>query len=193
MENVDYNDIELNFFKTDEENKVAKVIMKYEKPEDLFDLNCVSETPVLSQDELMHIGSLFGLVTAEYKVDLTIRFDDMGSYDEDKLMDIFIRNFAIESKSKTGMNNDRKKLAFWFIGVGAVSFILMFMIRALWNTGSVWSELFFYMFDIITMVVLYQAATILLVENREQRSLTRHLKHRFYAIHFEQNTNDTAA
>ena len=193
MENVDYNDIELNFFKTDEENKVAKVIMKYEKPEDLFDLNCVSETPVLSQDELMHIGSLFGLVTAEYKVDLTIRFDDMGSYDEDKLMDIFIRNFAIESKSKTGMNNDRKKLAFWFIGVGAVSFILMFMIRALWNTGSVWSELFFYMFDIITMVVLYQAATILLVENREQRSLTRHLQHRFYAIHFEQNTNDTAA
>ena len=167
--------------------------MKYEKPEDLFDLNCVSETPVLSQDELMHIGSLFGLVTAEYKVDLTIRFDDMGSYDEDKLMDIFIRNFAIESKSKTGMNNDRKKLAFWFIGVGAVSFILMFMIRALWNTGSVWSELFFYMFDIITMVVLYQAATILLVENREQRSLTRHLQHRFYAIHFEQNTNDTAA
>ena len=35
MGKVTHEDIELSFFETDEENKVAKVIMKYEKPEDL--------------------------------------------------------------------------------------------------------------------------------------------------------------
>lgn len=186
MDKVDYNDIEVSFFETDEENKVAKVIMQYERPEDLFDMNCISETPVMSRDELAHIESIFELVTAEYNVDLTIRFSDMGEYDQDSLMDILMKNLTIDNKSRTHMASDRQKLAFAFIAIGVVSFILMFMIKALWTTGSVWSELFFYMFDIIVMVVLYQAATILVVEHREQRVMKKHMLQRFYAVHFEQ-------
>ncbi len=185
MGKVKHEDIEHSFFETDEENKVAKVIMKYKKPEDLFDMKCVSETPVISKDELAHIGRMFELVSAEYKVDLTIRFDDMGIYDENSLMDILKKNFSIEHKSRRHVTSDREKLAFTFIAMGVICFILMFMIKALWTTGSIWSELLFYMFDIITMVVLYQAATILLVEHREQHTVTKHLRDRFYAIHFE--------
>ena len=79
----DLKDIERSFFEIDEENNVAKIVLKYEKPDDIFDMTCVSDTPLLSIEALAYIGNAFGLVSSKHKIDLTLRFDDMGDYTEE--------------------------------------------------------------------------------------------------------------
>lgn len=48
-------------------------------------------------------------------------------------------------------------------------FVLAFMIRYLRNTGSIWSELLFYLLELTTTVFLYEAVTILGLERKALR------------------------
>ena len=183
----DLKDIERSFFEIDEANKVAKIVLKYEKPDDIFDMTCISDTPVLSAEALAYIGNAFGLVSSKYKIDLTLRFDDMGDYTEEKLLKILKKNFLLEMKTKLSANQNRNRLAYLFIVSGVLFFFAMFIIGRFWDSESIWRELFFYLFDIITTVSLYEAVTILSVEREERLSVIKDLQKRFYGIHFEKS------
>ena len=185
MKLKEWERIDDTFFEIDEKEKTAKIVLKYEKPEDILDRTCVSEIPLLRLETLGYFRNIFGKVSPKYKVDLTLRFDDFSDYTEEQLVDILKKNMAIELKSRMSASRSRDKLAYSFIAAGVLSFLLMFLVRCVWNSETVWNELFFYLFDIITTVSLYQAVTILGLERKEKLAVVKKLHDSFSAIHFE--------
>ena len=185
MKLKEWERIDDTFFEIDEKEKIAKIVLKYEKPEDILDRTCVSEIPLLRLETLGYFRNIFGKVSPKYKVDLTLHFDDFSDYTEEQLVDILKKNMAIELKSRMSASRSRDKLAYGFIAAGVLSFLLMFLVRCVWNSETVWNELFFYLFDIITTVSLYQAVTILGLERKEKLAVVKNLHDSFSAIHFE--------
>lgn len=177
--------IEKSFFDIDEKTNVAHIILSFDRPGDIFDTNYISGTPVLSDDFMDWIQSAFELVSPKYRIDLTVRFNDMSGYTGEQLSEIFRKNIDLEFKSKLNANRNRNKIAVGLVGIGVTFFIAMMLISRLWATDSVWKEIFIYMSDIATTVTFWEAMTILVVEQKEKRAYLRNLKHRFSAIAFE--------
>ena len=176
------------FFETDEAKQTAKVVLRFDRPEDLFDPIVASGTPLLRQEALASLQNVFGLVPPKYKVDLTLRFDDYGSYSEEELRDIVVKNFALELKSQEAATQRRSKLAYGFLAAGILNFLLMFTIRYVCPTETIWRELFFYLFDIVTTVSLYEAVTILSLERKGKRAIVKRMHDHFSGLHFEKSS-----
>jgi len=176
--------IEKSFFDIDENAKVARIVLEFDSPEDIFDKNYITKTQVLSDDFSEWIASAFELVSPKYKIDLTIRFKDMGDYTGDDLSEIFRKNIDLEFKSKFVANRKKNQIAYSLIGVGVALFFAMMLISRLWDTDSVWKDVFVYISDIATTVTLWEAMTILVVEQKEKRAYLRNLRSRFTEIRF---------
>ena len=186
-QNRELEQVAQSFFETDEEKKIAKMVLKYEKTEDLFDPACCLLKPIVSREVLAHIGSMFGLVPNDYKVDLTLRFDDLCGYSESQLVEIIRKNFALEMRGSRTQNKSRRNLAFSFIGIGILFFIFMVMIKHFWAADTVWNDLVFYFFDVLTTVAFYQAATILVVEHREKKAIVNSMRDHFHELIIEKS------
>lgn len=186
-QNRELEQVAQSFFETDEEKKIAKMVLKYEKTEDLFDPACCLLKPIVSREVLAHIGSMFGLVPNDYKVDLTLRFDDLCGYPESQLVEIIRKNFALEMRGSRTQNKNRRNLAFSFIGIGVLFFLIMIIIKRFWVADTVWNDLVFYFFDILTTVAFYQAATILVVEHREKKAIVNSMRNHFHELIIEKS------
>ena len=176
--------IEESFFDIDTVNNTAKIVLEFERPEDIFDTNYISKTPVLSDDFSEWIRSAFRLVSSKYKIDLTVRFDDMENYTEDELREIFRKNIDLEFKSNFIANRSKNRIAFSLIGIGVAFFMAMLLINNLWDSASVWKDVFVYISDIATTVTFWEAMTILVVEQKEKRAYLKDLRTRFSSIRF---------
>ena len=73
----------------------------------------------------------------------------------------------------------------WTRSFFIASFFIMFMIHVFWTSESIWSELLFYLLDILTTVFLSEAVTILSLERKEKLAVVKNLRDSFSAIHFE--------
>ena len=102
--------IEKSFFDIDEKTNVAHIILSFDRPSDIFDTNYISGTPVLSDDFMDWIQSAFELVSPKYRIDLTVRFNDMSGYTGEQLSEIFRKNIDLEFKSKLNANRNRNKI-----------------------------------------------------------------------------------
>lgn len=182
--------IDESFFEIDRSNNTAAIILEFERPEDVFDTNYASKVPVLSDDFLELISGAFDLVSPAYKIDLTVRFDDMGDHSEKELSEIFGKNINLELKRKLTDNGKRNRIAYSLMGVGVLFFMFMLMINHLWNSESIWKEIFSYISDIATTVTFWEAMTILVVEQKENRAYMKNLRTRFSAIRFVQKKVD---
>ncbi|MBE6529434.1 MAG: hypothetical protein E7680_02380 [Ruminococcaceae bacterium] len=182
--------IEDCFFEIDKESKIAKIVLEFSRPEDIFDQNYVTKQPILSDDFLEWIGSAFKLVSSKYKIDLSIRFDDLGAYTGEELQDIFCKNIDLEFKSRFSENQKRNRVAYGLIGIGLLFFVGMLLIRNLWQSESIWRDIFIYVSDIATTVTFWEAMTILVVEQKEKREFLFDLASRFTSIHFEKKEKE---
>ena len=45
-----YKQIEQEFFEIDEENMVARISLRFDSPDDIFDTNCCSRIPIFNDD-----------------------------------------------------------------------------------------------------------------------------------------------
>lgn len=185
MKRKEWENLEHAFFTIDEPRKIARVVLRYETPEEMFDRRCVSGTPLLSQETLAELVRVFGLLPAKYKVDLSLRFADFGTYTEERLRDIVLKNFALELKNRQSAAGKRDRLAYGFLAAGVLSFLLMFLFRRFASADSAAGELLFYLLDIGTTVLLYEAVTILSLERKEKLAALRDMHESFSALHFE--------
>ena len=168
-----------SFFETDEETGIAKAVLKFETPEDIFDKTYATATPVLREELIEHMVSVLRLAPPEYKVDLTLRFDDLNGYTEEDLLDIVEKNQALKTKRARLENGSRMRLANFFVAIGVLFFLSMILVRRFWIADTVWNDLFFYFFDIVTTVNFYQAATIFVVEAKERKASIKIMQDHF--------------
>ncbi len=176
--------IEQEFFDIDEEQKIARINLRFPNPSSVFDLNYVSEKPVLSDDFFDWVKSAFDIVPSKYKIDLDIEFEDMQGYDEDELLDIFKLNTMLEYRTLRNASKKRNKIALGLFGVGILFFVLMILINKTWTGESLLKDIFSYVSDIATTVTFWEALTLLVVQNKEDRDYALGLAGRFHSIRF---------
>lgn len=187
----DYEHIENEFFGID--GGTAKVRLHFEKPDEVFDANCLSKTPVLNDDFDEWLQSAFEMVPSKYKLALEISFDDMDGYTQEQLSEIFRKNLLLSARTIGQSVRKRDRLAVGLISAGLIAFIVMMLISRLWEAESLWHEVFFYFLDIATTVLFWEAAGILLVENREHRIKAKAYRERFASIRFCEAKQDSDA
>lgn len=179
---MDFEQIENEFF--DITGDIAIVRLHFENPDEVFDVNCLSRTPIFNDDFDDWLQSAFEMIPSKYKIQLEISFDDMGGYTPDQLDDIFSNNLLLSARTLTQSIHRRDNIAIGLMIAGVVSFIAMMLISKLWETESFWHEVFFYFLDIATTVLFWEAAGILLVETREHRVTVKAYRERFASVRF---------
>lgn len=180
----DFAGLEGQFFDIDEEKKIAHLFLEFEKPSDIFDANSVTKTPVLSDDFLEWFDSAFSYTPDSCRIDLTVSFHDLEGYDEQELSRIFRLNTLLEAKKSARKTREKNRLAFGLIALGALFFGAMLLMQNVWSEGGFFKEMLSYVADIATTVLFWEAATILLVENKERRDYERNLLKKFSSVTF---------
>ena len=185
MKNQAFRDfalIENEFF--DIEEGIASVRLHFGSPDEIFDVNCLSKIPIFNDDFDEWLQSVFRMIPSKYQIALEISFDDMNGFSREQLDDIFRKNLMLAARSASQSVQRRNYIAVGLIGAGLFSFIAMMLTGKLWNDESFWHEVFFYFLDIATTVLFWEAAGILLVENREHRIMAKAYWERFSSISF---------
>ena len=180
----DFKQIEKEFFDVDDETGTAKVCLHFGSPHEVLDSNCLSKTPIFNDNFDEWLQYAFAMIPLKYRIALEITFDDMVGYTPDQLKDIFRKNLMLSARTLFQSIRSRDRIAVGLMAAGALSFIAMMLIGRLWEAGSFWHEVFFYFLDIATTVLFWEAAGILLVENREHRVTMRAFRDRFESIRF---------
>ena len=171
--------IEEEFFEIDKSEDRAVVRLEFDCVSDVFDINYMSKTPVMSDDFLDWVQSAFSIIPPKYKIDLDISFGDTEGYTEDELADIFRKNILLEYRTVYIKTAKKNRIAFGLIGIGLAFFSVMMLMTRLWQTESIWRDVFVYVSDIATTVTFWEAVIILVVENKENRAYRRDLERRF--------------
>lgn len=176
--------IEKEFYDFDEEKKEINFKLEFSEPEEIFDKNSITKVPVLSDEFFSWIQSSLEYTPNDYKLNIDIKFDDMKGYNEQQLKEIFNKNLQLEFKKNHRQKKSKDLIAYSLIAIGIVSLISMLLITWLWTQESLFREIVTYVLDIATTVVIWEAMTMLLVENKERRSYLKNILIRFGSISF---------
>lgn len=176
--------IEKEFYDFDEEKKEINFKLEFSEPEEIFDKNSITKVPVLSDEFFSWIQSSLEYTPNDYKLNIDIKFDDMKGYNEQQLKEIFNKNLQLEFKKNHRQKKSKDLIAYSLIAIGIVSLISMLLITWLWTQESLFRKIVTYVLDIATTVVIWEAMTMLLVENKERRSYLKNILIRFGSISF---------
>ena len=177
--------IEKDFFDVDEETGIAGIDLHFASPDEVFDVNCISKIPIFNDDFDDWIRSAFEVIPSKYRIALKITFGRMEGYTNEQLKEIFRKNLLLSGKVINQKIRIRDRIAYGLIAAGLISFIAMMLIGHLWVSENFWHQVFFYILDIATTVLFWEAAGILLVESREHRVVMKSYRNRFASISFQ--------
>lgn len=189
----DITNIEQDFFEIDKKKKVARIVLDFEKPSDIFDTNYVSKIPVLSDDFLDRIDSAFRIIPKKYKIKLDICFDDMEGFDAAGLEKIFAKNMLLEHRSKVSARKRERNLAWSLIGLGMLLLFSTIFLNLFWQEESIRHEIILYVLDIASTVTFWEAFTILIVKRQEIFGDQKDLISRFAFISFHASEKSALA
>ncbi len=183
----EYENIEREFFEIDDATKTATFSLRFDSPKDIFETNCLSKIPLLTLDFNSWISEAFDSVPRNYKVDLDIEFKDMEGYTPEQLKEYFDKNTVLSVKNGRKQTRIHDRLAVLLILIGFAFLIGMLLMRKFWTTNDFWHDAFFYVLDIATTVLFWEAAGILLVESSRKRLNVRRFATSFGKIEFRQS------
>ena len=118
----EWKNIESEFFELDEPNKIAKMTLRYHSPKELFDPHGETRLPLLKPETMAYLKTMLGYAPPKYKVELTLRFDDLGPYSEQQIADVVIKNSVLELKSIETATRQRDRLAYAFLAPARCAF-----------------------------------------------------------------------
>ena len=177
-------DIEDHFFSLDKKNKEANFILEFKSPSEIFDNNCKTKIPMLSDDFSEWISCAIDYTPINYKVNLNVYFDDLEGYKVEELNDIFMKNMALEFKHSEHNLFSKNRLAYGLIIIGVALLITTLLVTSFWKEQTLLREITAYLLDIATTVVIWEAMTILLVEDKERKSYYRRLFNKLENVSF---------
>ena len=184
--------LEEDFFDIDRENKIAHMKLEFDSPDDIFDTNAITKTPIFNDDFTEWMQTAFEYTPSRYKIDLDVSFKEMNQYTSEDLKSFFLKNIVLEYKREERKTRLKNRIAFILIGIGLVSLIALLLITTMWKDGGVVKEVFTYISDIATTVTFWEALTILVVENTEKRNYMRCLSKKFKNIEFHKKEKKKA-
>ena len=180
----EYESIEEEFFDLDHGEKTALVRLEYETPEEIFDENADTKTPMMSEEFIERLGAAFDKVPDRYGLNIRVAFDDLNGYTEEDLATICRKNILQETRTRVRLAHRQNLLALALCGVGLAFILLSIWVGSAWQTESLAKEVVVYILDIVATVPFWGAMEIYIIENREKRRRITNITRRFHTIEF---------
>lgn len=180
----EYKNINNEFYNVDEANKRLVMKLEFNSPVDIFDLTSLTKIPLLKDSFISQVTDAIEITPRNHKINLDICFNDLGEYKEEELKKIFYKNTLLRAKKELGKTAEKNKIAIGLISIGVISLVSMILLMSLWKNGGIVKDVISYIFDIATTVTIWEAMTILIVENKEKRDLANNLLRKFDSISF---------
>ncbi len=179
------------YYEIDEENKVVKVTLAYEKASELFVTDYASEEhPEFKEEILSRVSDILSRIPLDYKADLSFAIDDYEGYDPNKLLESF--NDLVEMNNYEGFVDGRKKglrIALLLIA-GIISLVLMISgTKGGWFGEDSTKDLITEIIDIIGWVFIWEAVSIIFLSPNEEKIRSVKLKTRVNSISFKDGNN----
>lgn len=179
-----YLNIEDEFFKLDHESKIAHVELNYDKPSALFDKDVITKIPMMSDDFFSSLIWAFDYLPENYKLDITISFNDLDGYSDEQLLELFEKNLAMEIKSRTRVGRRNEMSAFILCLVGIAFILISVLVERNWNSEGIGKLIVTYILDIVATVPFWGAMDIYIIEKSERRKKQAEIIRRFRNIEF---------
>ena len=178
------------FFDIDKESNTARVLLSYDRPGDVFDERYETETPLMNAEFVDSIKDTLKMIPMKYRIDLTVRFSDPDGWNEQMLTDILRKNLRLQVGKASREVRRKDLIAVLLIVIGAVFFALRMLVHGVWGRDSFLNDLIYYVADLATTVTMYEALTILLLQQGEFRIDLRNIERRISSVRFELGDGD---
>ncbi len=182
----EFKNIEEEFFDLDENEKIASIELSYESPEDIFNQNVMTKTPVMNDDFIDLASKVFEIVPDKYKLDIRVMFDDLGDYNVKELKDICRKNIILEGKREYGSARSQNLLALSLCAVGFFFIIISALLDRVWLQEGLMRKIVAFLLETAATVPFWSAADIYFVENKERRRKNLNFIRRCDSITFYQ-------
>ena len=90
----------------------------------------------------------------------------------------------MDTKKEFKKRSNKARIAFILLLVGISFLIAMLLMTALWKNAGIEKDVVSYVFDIATTVTIWQAMTILIVDNTDETQRARQFAKCFESISF---------
>ena len=176
--------IEEEFFDLDKENKVALMKLEFDSPDEIFDRNSITKTPIFNDEFTEWLQSCFDYTPKGYQIDLDISFADMGKFKEEELQDIFNKNMVLEFKKSERQFLYKSKIAIGLFMTGLAFLVAMILVTTLWQEDRALKDIIIAIIEIASWVTIWEALDIFIIEHSERRKYMKRLKKKFKDIKF---------
>ena len=115
---------------------------------------------------------------------------DPDGWNEEMLTDILRKNLRLQVGKASREVRRKDLIAVLLIVIGAVFFALRMLVHGVWGRDSFLNDLLYYVADLATTVTMYEALTILLLQQGEFRIDLRNIERRISSVRFELGDGD---
>ncbi|MBP0986166.1 MAG: hypothetical protein J6P39_04070 [Oscillospiraceae bacterium] len=144
----------------------------------------------MNADFVDSIKDTLKMIPMKYRIDLTVRFSDPDGWNEEMLTDILRKNLRLQVGKASREVRRKDLIAVLLIVIGAVFFALRMLVHGVWGRDSFLNDLLYYVADLATTVTMYEALTILLLQQGEFRIDLRNIERRISSVRFELGDGD---
>lgn len=173
-------------FDVDEENKVVKLDLYYDKADDVLLSNIDTYVPTFDREKFSKIREIILDFPLEYKADLNIKIDDYQNYKPEEVLDGF--NDAVELTHYSGNREHKKKwiqIVFLLIaGILLLNIMAQGVIENWLNLSETQTSVFKEVFDITSWVFIWQAVSLCFLSPSLDRITSLTLAHRLRDVTF---------
>lgn len=172
-------------FDVDEENKIVKLNIRYEKAGDLVLDDLETKVPTFNREIFPKIKETIEDFPSDYHVDVNFKIHDYEGYKPEEILDGF--NDAVELTHYSGNKENRKKWVQIIFLLVAGILILALMAKGLinqWYPNETTQSVFNEVFDITSWVFIWEAVGLLFLSPSEIRKTSIVLLLRLHNVSF---------
>ena len=177
--------IEDKFFDLDHEKHIAYMDLTYECPSDLFDKDVFTKEPMISDELISGLTSMFSYLPIGYKLDIRINFNDMEGYSEEDLRTLFVQNLELELMAKVRNNFYDYLIAFSFCAIGLGFVLVSILLKNYWTQPTIFQQILIFLADTMATVPFWGALDVLVVQRITQKKEFTNIARRFGNIEFK--------
>jgi hypothetical protein len=173
-------------FDVDEENKIVKVDIVYDKADDILVSNLDTRVPTFDREKFGRIKEVISDFPLDYKADLNIRIDDYQGYEAQEIIDGF--NDAVELTHYSGNREHKKKwiqITFLLIaGIMLLNILARGVLENWLDLSETNASVFKEVFDITSWVFIWEAVSLSFLTPSDDRLMSLTLAHRLNRVSF---------
>lgn len=180
------------YYYLDKEKKIIDVDLNYDSTDDILDKEIGNpNNPQFSKNVLETMDSIIENIPTGYKVDINLVLKDYKGYDPKVLMETFNNTLELRRYSSRKKKLNKQVFSGMLIFIGISIMLLMIICRNYIKFGNdIQDEIFNEVLDIAAWVFVWEAVTILFLDDPGKSKLALEIRRKVNKITFYTHDNE---